>query len=85
MSTRPASAGHCARPGKRPARSSMVAGGSYTVGLLVLGPLAEHASTAFAIIVAGAFSVVGAALYLPAIRRERAPSPTQVLATANPG
>jgi MFS family permease len=65
--------------------NSMVAGGSYTVGLLVLGPLAEHASTALAIIVAGAFSVIGAALYLPAIRGERAPNPAQVLETANPG
>ncbi|QTE28249.1 MFS transporter [Pengzhenrongella sicca] len=51
--------------------NSMVAGGSYTLGLLVLSPLAEHASTAAAIVVAGAFSVLGAVLYLPAIRQER--------------
>ncbi|MGV8964976.1 MAG: hypothetical protein ACOH2F_01735 [Cellulomonas sp.] len=51
--------------------NSMVAGGAYTVGLLVLGPLAEHTSTAVAIIVAGAFSILGAALYLPAIRKSR--------------
>ena len=52
---------------------SMV-GGAYSLGLLVLGPLAEHTSTATAMIAAGAFSVIGAALYLPAIR-ERAPAP----------
>ena len=51
--------------------NSMVAGGAYTAGLLVLGPLAEHTSTALAIIVAGTFSILGAALYLPAIRHER--------------
>jgi predicted MFS family arabinose efflux permease len=51
--------------------NSMVAGASYSVGLLALGPLAEHAGTALAIIVAGAFSIIGAALYLPAIRQER--------------
>ena len=49
--------------------NSMVAGGAYTVGLLALGPLAEHTSTALAIVVAGAFSVLGAALYLPAIHK----------------
>ena len=51
--------------------NSMVAGGAYTLGLLVLGPFAEHTSTALAIVVAGAFSVLGAVLYLPANRRER--------------
>jgi predicted MFS family arabinose efflux permease len=52
--------------------NSMVAGGAYSLGLLALGPLAEHTSTALAIVVCGAFSVIGAALYLPAIRHERA-------------
>ena len=52
--------------------NSMVAGGSFSLGLLVLGPLAEHTSTATGIIVAGTFSILGAALYLPAIRQERA-------------
>jgi predicted MFS family arabinose efflux permease len=52
--------------------NSMIGGGAYSLGLLVLGPLAEHTSTATAIIAAGAFSVLGAALYLPAIRQERA-------------
>lgn len=51
--------------------NSMVAGGAYSLGLLVLGPLAEHTSTALAIVVCGAFSIIGAVLYLPAIRHER--------------
>ena len=51
--------------------NSMVAGGCYSLGLLALGPLAEHAGTPTAIIVAGTFSILGAALYLPAIRQER--------------
>jgi MFS family permease len=51
--------------------NSMVGGGAHSLGLLVLGPLAEHTSTATAIIAAGAFSIIGAALYLPAIRHER--------------
>jgi predicted MFS family arabinose efflux permease len=51
--------------------NSMVAGGSASLGLLLLGPLAEHTSTATAIVVAGAFSIIGAALYLPARRQER--------------
>lgn len=63
--------------------NSMVAGGAYSLGLLVLGPLAENTSTATAMVVAGAFSVIGAALYLPAIRDEKAaapaPAPEQVV------
>ena len=51
--------------------NSMVAGGAYSLGLLALGPLAEHTSTALAIVVAGAFSILGAVLYLPARRQER--------------
>jgi predicted MFS family arabinose efflux permease len=51
--------------------NSMIGGGAYSLGLLALGPLAEHTSTATAILVAGAFSIVGAAFYLPAIRQER--------------
>lgn len=51
--------------------NSMVGGGCYSLGLLVLGPLAEAASTATAILVAGAFSILGAVLYLPALRQER--------------
>lgn len=52
--------------------NSMVAGGTYSLGLLALGPLAEFTSTATAILVAGAFSILGALLYLPARRQERA-------------
>ena len=51
--------------------NSMVAGGADSLGLLVLGPLAEHTSMATAIVVAGAFSILGAVLYLPALRQER--------------
>ena len=51
--------------------NSMVAGGSASLGLLALGPLAEHTSTALAIVVAGAFSMLGAFLYVPARRQER--------------
>jgi MFS family permease len=58
--------------------NSMMGGGAYTIGLLILGPLAEHTNTALAIIAAGAFSIIGAALYLPAIRQERAATRTTV-------
>jgi predicted MFS family arabinose efflux permease len=52
--------------------NSMVAGGTYSLALLVLGPLAEQTSTATAMVVAGAVSILGAVLYLPAVRQERA-------------
>ena len=51
--------------------NSMVGGACYSLGLLVLGPLAEYTSTATAMVVAGAFSLLGAVLYLPAIRVEK--------------
>jgi predicted MFS family arabinose efflux permease len=51
--------------------NSMVSGGVYSLGLLALGPLAEHTSTATAITVAGAFSILGALCYLPAVKDER--------------
>ena len=54
--------------------NSMVSGGVYSVGLLALGPLAEHTSTATAIVVAGAFSLLGALCYLPSLRGDRAPA-----------
>jgi hypothetical protein len=53
----------------------MVSGGLYSLGLLALGPLAEHTSTATAITAAGAFSILGALCYLPALRDERRVSP----------
>lgn len=52
--------------------NSMVAGGTFSLGLLVLGPLAEVTSTVTAIIAAGTFSIIGALLYLPARGQERA-------------
>jgi len=64
--------------------NSMVAGAAYTVGLLILGPLAEHTNTALAMVVAGAFSIIGAALYLPGIRQERAAEKTTPAAPVLP-
>jgi hypothetical protein len=61
--------------------NSMVAGGAASLGLLALGPLAEYTSTAVAIVVAGAFSILGAALYLPARRQERLPAPQDLVAS----
>ena len=52
--------------------NSMVAGGAYSLGLVVLSLLADAASPAFATVIAGGFSVVGALCYLPALWRERA-------------
>jgi len=55
--------------------NSMMAGGSFSLGLLALGPLADATSTSTGIVVAGALSVLAAALYWPALRQERtAPS-----------
>ncbi|WP_382304370.1 MFS transporter [Herbiconiux sp. UC225_62] len=51
--------------------NSMVAGGAYSLGLLLFTPLAEGFGTGVAFVVAGAFSVVGALLYLPALRQEK--------------
>jgi hypothetical protein len=51
--------------------NSMVGGGSYSLGLLLLTPLAGAAGTSVALVVAGAFSVAGALLYRPALRQER--------------
>ncbi|GGF15848.1 MFS transporter [Subtercola lobariae] len=50
--------------------NSMVSGGAYSLGLLVLTPLAGATSPGLALVVAGAFSVLGVFLYLPARRRE---------------
>ncbi|HYH33895.1 MAG TPA: MFS transporter [Nocardioides sp.] len=51
--------------------NSMVAMGVFAVVAPALGLLAEAASTQVAMISAGAFSVLGAALYLPALRDEQ--------------
>lgn len=52
--------------------NSMVASGTFSLGLLVLLPLAELTSTGVAFVVAGAFSLIGVVCYLPALRQERA-------------
>jgi ABC-type enterochelin transport system permease subunit len=51
--------------------NSMVAGGAYSVGILLLTTFAESASIATAIVVGGTFSLLGSLCYLPALRRER--------------
>lgn len=51
--------------------NSMVAGGAYSLGLLVLTAFAGATSAALATVAAGAFSILGALCYLPALRRER--------------
>lgn len=51
--------------------NSMIAGGTYSLGLLVLMPLAEVTTPAIAMVAAGGFSIIGALLYLPALRQER--------------
>lgn len=58
--------------------NSMVAGGAYSLGLLALGPLSERTSTATAMLVAGAFSILGAVLYLPARGQEKAARPATI-------
>lgn len=52
--------------------NAAVAGGVASLALLVLLPVAEATSTALAMGVAGAFSVLGVACYVPAWRQERA-------------
>ncbi|MDQ4212589.1 MFS transporter [Microbacterium sp. ASV81] len=51
--------------------NSMVSGGAYSIGLLVLTAFAGATSAAAATVVAGAFSIFGALCYLPALRQER--------------
>lgn len=55
--------------------NSMLAFGAFTVIAPLLGWLAAGASTQVAMVAAGAFSVLGAVLYLPALRAERARRP----------
>ena len=52
--------------------SSMVAFAAFSVAAPVLGVVATGLSTQVAMVAAGAFSVLGAVLYLPALRAERA-------------
>lgn len=58
--------------------NSMIAGGTYSLALLVLMPLAEAAGPVTAIVVAGGFSMLGALGYLPALRQERRGSAVRV-------
>ncbi len=51
--------------------NSMVASMAFGVAAPLLGLLAQHTSTQLAMVVAGAFSVLGALCYLPARRAER--------------
>lgn len=51
--------------------NSLVSGGAYSLGLLVLMPLADRFGTPVAFVVAGSFSVLGALCYLPALRAAR--------------
>lgn len=53
------------------ALNSMIAGGAYSIGLLLLTALADSSSTGLATVVAGAFSLLGALCYIPALRQER--------------
>lgn len=51
--------------------NSMMMFATYSLVAPLLGLLAEHTSTQTAMVVAGAFSVLGALCYLPALRHER--------------
>ncbi|MBO0608625.1 MFS transporter [Myceligenerans salitolerans] len=51
--------------------NSMVAFGAFSLGALVLGRLADAATTQTAMVIGGAVSVLGALCYLPSLRRER--------------
>jgi hypothetical protein len=56
--------------------NSMVGSGAFALAAPALGFLAVGASTQVAMVSAGAFSILGALLYLPALRAERARSST---------
>ncbi len=51
--------------------NSMVGFAAFSVAAPLLGVLADVVSTQTAMVTAGAFSVLGALLYLPALRAER--------------
>jgi MFS family permease len=55
--------------------NSMVAFAAFTVAAPLLGAIATGIGTQVAMVGAGAFSILGAALYLPALRAERARQP----------
>lgn len=57
--------------------NSMIAGGSYSPGLILLTPLAAATPPGFALAVAGAFSLIGAVFYIPSRQRERESPPVR--------
>jgi MFS family permease len=56
--------------------NSMVSFAAFSLAAPLLGAIAAGASTQVAMVSAGAFSVLGAVLYLPALRAERRRAPT---------
>jgi predicted MFS family arabinose efflux permease len=62
--------------------NSLVGFAAFAIASPVLGHLAGATTTQTAMVAAGAFSVLGALLYLPADRKERAPAPQQALLAA---
>jgi MFS family permease len=58
--------------------NSMVAGGTYSIGVLALTAFGQATSVAMATVVAGSLSLLGTLCYLPALRRERKGSQTRV-------
>ncbi len=60
--------------------NSMVAFAAFSLAAPLLGAVATGASTQLAMVSAGAFSVLGAALYLPSLRAERARKPSSLAA-----
>ena len=53
--------------------NSMMAFAAFSIASPLLGVLAQNASNQVAMVSAGAFSVLGALCYLPALRREQSP------------
>ncbi|QZY28280.1 MFS transporter [Nocardioides coralli] len=63
--------------------NSMLAMGTFAVVAPLLGFLAQGTSTQVAMVSAGAFSILGAALYLPALRAERERAQGSVVSPAS--
>lgn len=63
--------------------NSMVAMGTFAVAAPLLGLLAEGTTTQVAMVSAGAFSVLGAVLYLPALRAEKERQSSGLVASAS--
>jgi len=65
--------------------NSMVAFAAFSIAAPLLGVLADAVNTQTAMVTAGAFSVFGAVLYLPALRAEKQRALTDVAPSAVPG